>query len=78
MYIYLQPLAIVIEIVISIIDFLGFNGFIRVANMFKIGAAAAGIFGLVVSILWLLIAAWSAFLYFRICKQRSILTQALL
>ena len=78
LYIYLNPLAIVIEIVISIIDFLGFNGFIRVVNMFNAGNAAAGIFGLVVSILWILIAVWSGFLYFRICKQRSILTQALL
>jgi hypothetical protein len=50
------------------VDFLGFNGFIRVADMFKIGNGAAGVFGLIVSILFLLIAGLSGFIYFKICK----------
>ena len=32
LFIYIQPLAIIVEIVISIVDFLGFNGFVRVAK----------------------------------------------
>ena len=66
------------EIVISIVDFLGFNGFIRVADMFNNNNAIAGILGLVVSIGFLLVAVWSSYLYFRIFKERSILTKALL
>ena len=34
MYIIVQPIVIVLEIVISIVDFLGFNGFVRVSSNF--------------------------------------------
>ena len=69
---------IIIEIVISIVDFLGFNGFIKVSNLFNNNQAVAGIIALITSIVYLLVAVWSSYLYFRIFKQRSILTQALL
>jgi len=32
MYVIVQPAIIVLEIAISIVDFLGFNGFVRVSN----------------------------------------------
>lgn len=78
LFIYLWPLVIIIMIVISIVDFLGFNGFIRVSYMFKNGNPAAGVFGLVVSIIYLILAVFSGYLYFRIFKEKSILTKALL
>ena len=78
LYIYIQPLVIILEIVLSIVDFLGFNGFIRVADMFKNNNAVAGIFGLVISIVYVLMAFLSSYVYFRIFKERSILTKALL
>lgn len=65
-------------IVISIVDFLGFNGFIRVKNMFSDGNPAAGAFGLIISIIYLILVVWSAYLYYRIFRERSILTKALL
>lgn len=68
LYIFIQPLVIIIEIVISIVDFLGFNGFIRVSRMFNDGTPLPAIFGLVVSIVFLLMAAASGYVYFRICR----------
>lgn len=78
LYIYLQPIIIILEIVISIVDFLGFNGFIRVADKFQHNDAIAGIFGLVVSIVYLLVAALSSYVYVKVCRERSALTRALL
>lgn len=78
LFIYLWPLVIIILIIISIVEFLGFNGFMRVSREFKEGHPAAGVFGLIVSVLYLVLALWSGYLYFRIFKEKSILTKALL
>jgi ABC-type arginine transport system permease subunit len=65
-------------IVISIVDFLGFNGFIRVSKEFANEDKAGGAFGIVISIIYLCLAIGSSYLYFRIFRERSILTKALL
>lgn len=78
LFIYLWPLVIVIMIVVSIVDFLGFNGFIRVSKMFAAGSAGTAIFGLIISILYLVLSLWSGYLYYRIFREKSILTKALL
>lgn len=78
LYIYLQPLGVIIEVVIAIVDFLGFNGFILVSKLFKEGRGGVGAFSLIISMLWLAIAIWSGYIYFRIFKERSLLTKALL
>lgn len=36
LYTYIQPLVIVVEIVIAIVDFIGFNGFVKVAQLYKL------------------------------------------
>jgi hypothetical protein len=59
LYIYIQPLVIIFEIVISIVDFLGFNGFIKVANLFKIGAGFSAVLALIISLIFLLVAVLS-------------------
>jgi hypothetical protein len=68
LFIYLWPLVIVIMIVASIVDFLGFNGFIMVANNFKIHNSAAAVIGLVVSIIYLVLSLFSSYLYYRIFR----------
>jgi hypothetical protein len=78
LFIYLWPLVVIIMIVISIVDFLGFNGFIRVSQMFKANNPLPAVFGLIVSIIYLVLAIFSGFLYFKIFKEKSILTKALL
>lgn len=78
LFIYLWPLIVIIMIVISIVSFLGFNGFIAVSYNFSVGNTAAAALGLIVSIIYLVLALWSSYLYFRIFKERSILTKALL
>jgi hypothetical protein len=59
LYIYIQPLVIIFEIVISIVDFLGFNGFIRVSNLFSIGAGFTAVLSLIISLIFLLVAVLS-------------------
>jgi len=67
-----------LEIAISIVDFLGFNGFIRVAYLFNNGQAVSGILALVVSIGFIAMALFSGFLYYKVFRERSLLTKALL
>ncbi len=78
LFIYLWPLVIIIMIVASIVDFLGFNGFIMVSKNFKNNASAPAVIGLVVSILYLVLSIWSGYLYYKIFREKSILTKALL
>lgn len=78
LFIYLWPLVIIIMIIISIVDFLGFNGYIRVSRMFSEGNPLPAVFGLVVSILYDVLAIWSGYLYYKIFREKSILTKALL
>ena len=78
LYFWIQPIIIVLEITISIVDFLGFNGFIMVADLFNNGQAIAGILSLVVSIGFVIMALFSAYLYYRCWKEKSLLTKALL
>jgi cytochrome c oxidase subunit IV len=35
LYLLVQPIMILLEVVISIVDFLGFNGFVRVGENFR-------------------------------------------
>lgn len=70
-YFILQPIVILLEIVISIVDFLGFNGFVRAAQMFQQGRGGAGFIGLIVSIIFLAMAIYSAFILVKIFKGRK-------
>lgn len=45
--------------------------------MFKEGRGAAGALGLIVSVLYLAMGGFSLFIYIRILKERSILTESL-
>jgi hypothetical protein len=73
MFLILQPIAVILEIVGSIVNFLGFNGFIRVSEMFEAGRGGAGALGLIVSLLYLGMGIYSSFIYFRIVRQRAAL-----
>lgn len=68
LFIYLWPLVIIVMIIASIVDFLGFNGFMRVSKYFNQNEPAPAVFGLVISILYLVLSLWSGYLYFRIFK----------
>lgn len=70
MYLILQPIVIAIEVVASIGDFLGFNGFVRVSELFKDGDGGAAVLGLIVSLIFLGMAAYSSFIYVKIVLQR--------
>ena len=78
LFIYLWPLVVIVLIVISIINFLGFNGFIRVHDNFSHGNPGPAVFGLIISIINLGLGLFSAVLYYKIFRERSILTKALL
>jgi hypothetical protein len=70
MYIIIQPIVVVLEIVISIVDFLGFNGFVRVSSNFKAGRGAAGAIGLICSLTFLSMAGLSILVYIKIVRQK--------
>lgn len=70
-YFILQPIVVILEIVISIVDFLGFNGFIRAADMFQQGRGGAGFLGLTVSIIFLAMAVFSAFILVKVFRGRK-------
>jgi multisubunit Na+/H+ antiporter MnhG subunit len=71
MFLILQPIAIVLEIVGSIVDFLGFNGFMRVSEMYKAERAGAATLGLIVALLYLAMGLYSAFIYVKILRERK-------
>jgi hypothetical protein len=49
--------VIIIEIIIAIVDFIGFNGFVKVAALYKQGGHAfAATLALIVSIIYLAVA----------------------
>ena len=56
LFIYIQPLVIIIEIVVAIVDFLGFNGFIRVSDLYAAGDGFTGTLALIVSIVYMCLA----------------------
>jgi hypothetical protein len=66
LFIYLQPLVIIIEIIIAIVDFLGFNGFVKVAQEYNNGRGFQGTLGLVVSLIYVAMAFLSSNLYLRL------------
>lgn len=78
LFLYMWPLIVLVLITISIIDFLGFNGFIRVNRNFSNHQVGNAVFGLIISIIFLAMALGSSVLYFQIFRRRSILTKALL
>jgi hypothetical protein len=59
LYIYIQPLVIIFEIMISIVDFVGFNGFIKVSNLFSAGIGSKAVLALIISLIFLLVAVLS-------------------
>lgn len=63
----------VLEVIGSIVDFLGFNGFIRVSELFKEGRGGAGVLALIVSLLFLAMGVYSAFIVFIVWKRRAAL-----
>ena len=71
MYLILQPMAIVLEIIGSMVDFLGFNGFMRVSEMYKAERGGAATLGLIVSLLYLAMGLYSAFIYAKILRERG-------
>lgn len=73
----IQPIVIIIEILFSIVNFLGLNGFLRVNKMYDEGQPGAATLGLIVSLIFLSIAAYSTFIYIRIARERKDLTSNL-
>lgn len=71
MFLILQPIVVVLEIIGSIVDFLGFNGFMRVSEMYKEDRGGAGTLGLIVSLLFLAMGLYSAFIYIKILRDRG-------
>jgi|JI61114C2RNA_FD_contig_21_2654471_length_574_multi_4_in_0_out_0_1 multisubunit Na+/H+ antiporter MnhG subunit len=77
LFIYLQPIAIILWLAFSIINFLGFNGFIRVADLYNKGYSAAGTLSLIESLIFLGEALLGSFVYYKICGIRSSLASKL-
>jgi hypothetical protein len=59
-----------LEVFVSIVDFLGFNGFIRVNKNFVQGKGGAGTLGLLVSLIFLAMALFSGFIFVKIIRER--------
>lgn len=71
MFMYLMPIAIICWITFSIVNFLGFNGFIRVNLLYKADYSAAGTLSLIESLLFLGDAILCSFLYYKIWILRG-------
>lgn len=69
---------ILLEVVVSIVDFLGFNGFVRVGDNFSSGHGGAGVLGLLVSLCFLGMAGLSTLVMVRIVREKGSLTATLL
>ena len=65
---------VVLEVIFSVVNFLGLNGFIRVNKMFDEGRHSAAVLGLIVSLIFLSIAVYSSFIFVRIIRERKELT----
>ena len=74
MYIVLEPVAIILLLIGSIVNFLGFTGFIRVSKMFDEGHGAAGAIGVVVALLFLGLSIYSGVIYVLILRRKKDLT----
>jgi multisubunit Na+/H+ antiporter MnhG subunit len=77
MYMYLQPIAIIFWITFSIVDFLGFNGFIRVSKLYSAGYAGAGTVSLFESLLFLSNAILGSYVYYKVWLARGSLASKL-
>jgi formate hydrogenlyase subunit 3/multisubunit Na+/H+ antiporter MnhD subunit len=79
LFIYLWPIVVAAMITVSILGVPGFNGFIAVSLNFQPeGKKGAGVLGIIISLIYLGLAALGSYLYYRIFKERSILTKLLL
>jgi hypothetical protein len=79
LFIYLWPLIVIMMLVASIVGMEGFNGFTRVHHEFSDGGnKAVGAFGIIISLVYLGLSVLSSYLYYRIFRERSILTKLLL
>ena len=70
-YLIAQPILIVLELIISITNAFGFNGFIRVHHLFHDSMHLAGVLAIVVSMIFLLTALFSGFIFVRIFRERE-------
>jgi hypothetical protein len=61
LYKIMQPIVIILWVVFSIVAFLGFNGYIRAANLFGVKAPAPAVLCIIESILLDIVAALSCF-----------------
>ena len=77
LYFFIQPVIILVEVVISIIGYVGFNGIIKIVNLFENDQVIAALFALVVTIGFLCMAGFSTFLYVKVWRERSVLTKLL-
>ena len=77
MYIFLQPVAIALEILVSIISIFGFNGFVRAHSLFSEGNNMTGVLSVIVALIFLLLGVFSGFIYFRVLRERVELTSDL-
>ena len=78
MYIVLEPIAVILLFIGSIVNFLGFNGFVRVHKQFEEGHGTAAVLGLVVALMFLALSLYSAFIYVLILRRKKDLTSSLL
>ena len=76
-YVIGQPILTVLLILISIVNVFGFNGFIRVSQLFSDGHGFAGVLAIVVSLVFMGAGLFSGFIYFRVMRGREELTSDL-
>lgn len=76
-FMYLQPLAVILWLTFSIVNFLGFNGFIRVASLYSGGYSGAGTLSLIESLLLMGNALLGSYLYYKIWVIRGSLASKL-
>lgn len=72
-----QPILSVFFIIISIVNVFGFNGFIRVSQLFNEGHGFAGVIAVIISIVFLGVGLFSGFIYVRVMRGRGELTSDL-
>ena len=77
MFFILQPILIVLEVAISITNAFGFNGFIRVHQLFDLEKKFAAILAILVSVIFLATAIFSTFILVRIFREKEKLTSDL-
>lgn len=78
LYFITQPIAIVLEAVISIVNFFGFNSFLRATNLFQQEKNFSAVLAIMVSVIFLVIALFSTFILVRMVRERRELTASMM